>query len=188
MTRHDTKNILPCTDNKIIFKIYVFKYPWLLTTIHTFFSFLGSQAVLPLLSLPPQETQQTTTLSPSLLAFSLLYTVNIAVSNISMNLVSLPLHQILRSTNPALTLFLERVFFGKRVSSATISSLIFVRGSFNISSSHDFLLTCIHNPPLIPYLVLIPKLILFPSHQFIKKICKIYIGHLWSLPRNLRRH
>ncbi|KAJ1561719.1 UAA transporter [Cladochytrium tenue] len=48
-------------------------------------------------------------------AFSVLYTVNIAVSNVSLSMVSLPFHQIVRSTNPAVTLALERVLLGKRM-------------------------------------------------------------------------
>ena len=50
-----------------------------------------------------------------LVLFSVLYTVNIAVSNISLSMVSLPFHQIVRSTNPAVTIVFERVFLKKRV-------------------------------------------------------------------------
>ncbi|KAJ3105460.1 Kinesin-like protein kif19 [Phlyctochytrium planicorne] len=51
----------------------------------------------------------------TILLFSMLYTVNIGVSNVSLSMVSLPFHQVVRSTNPAITLALERLLFGKKV-------------------------------------------------------------------------
>ncbi|KAI9326664.1 triose-phosphate transporter family-domain-containing protein [Zopfochytrium polystomum] len=53
---------------------------------------------------PPREVL-------AILGFSVLYTVNIAVSNVSLNMVSLPFHQIVRSTSPAVTLLLERALY-----------------------------------------------------------------------------
>ncbi|KAJ3196230.1 hypothetical protein HK101_009693 [Irineochytrium annulatum] len=61
------------------------------------------------------------------LAYSILFTTNIGVSNLSLQMVSLPLHQIVRSTNPAVTLVLEWVLLGKMVkSNLTLISLLMV--------------------------------------------------------------
>ncbi|KAJ3110252.1 UAA transporter [Phlyctochytrium bullatum] len=63
----------------------------------------------------------------AVLLFSLLYTANIAMSNVSLSMVSLPFHQVVRSTNPAVTLALERLLFGKRVTSRSVhASLLLV--------------------------------------------------------------
>ncbi|KAJ3218189.1 UAA transporter [Dinochytrium kinnereticum] len=56
----------------------------------------------------------------TILLFSVLYTVNIAVSNVSLSMVSLPFHQVVRSTNPAVTLALEHLLFCKRVSNRNV--------------------------------------------------------------------
>lgn len=46
-----------------------------------------------------------------LLAFSLLYTLNIALSNLTLGLISLTLHQTIRATAPVLTVLLSVVLF-----------------------------------------------------------------------------
>ncbi|ORY52901.1 TPT-domain-containing protein, partial [Rhizoclosmatium globosum] len=60
------------------------------------------------------------------LLFSFLYTANIAFSTISMSMVSLAFHQIVRSMNPVVTLGMEFLFLGKwrqGVPSDIVSSL-----------------------------------------------------------------
>ncbi|KAJ3085476.1 UAA transporter [Quaeritorhiza haematococci] len=59
-------------------------------------------------------------------AFSILYTANIATSNLSLSMVSLPFHQIVRSTNPAVTVTFERLLFGRRRTYETYASLAMV--------------------------------------------------------------
>jgi hypothetical protein len=59
-----------------------------------------------------------------LAAFSVLYTVNIAVSNISMGMVSLPFHQIVRAMGPAVTVAMELAFYSKSRSSRVYMTLI----------------------------------------------------------------
>jgi len=56
--------------------------------------------------------------------FSVLYTLNIAVSNTSLAVVSVPLHQTIRATTPAFTVAIYAIFFQKFYSSATYISLI----------------------------------------------------------------
>lgn len=59
-----------------------------------------------------------------LAAFSVLYTVNIAVSNISMGMVSLPFHQIVRAMGPAVTVLLELAILRKHRSNRVYLSLV----------------------------------------------------------------
>ncbi|KAI8835574.1 hypothetical protein BC829DRAFT_426275 [Chytridium lagenaria] len=67
--------------NKAIMKLIHFNYPWLLTAIHTFMSCIGS-------IINAKARKKAMTLSTVLMfLFSCLYTVNIAVSNVSLNMV-----------------------------------------------------------------------------------------------------
>lgn len=59
-----------------------------------------------------------------LVAFSSLYTVNIAVSNLSLNLVTVPLHQVVRSTTPLFTIVISILLFGKSYLFQTYMSLV----------------------------------------------------------------
>jgi drug/metabolite transporter (DMT)-like permease len=59
-----------------------------------------------------------------LVAFSSLYTINIAVSNLSLNLVTVPLHQVVRSTTPLFTILISVCLFGKSYLFETYMSLV----------------------------------------------------------------
>lgn len=58
------------------------------------------------------------------LLYSALYAANIAISNASLRLVSVPFHQIIRSTCPLFTLALSMVVWGRRPQLASIAALI----------------------------------------------------------------
>ncbi|KAJ3377979.1 hypothetical protein HDU84_008043, partial [Entophlyctis sp. JEL0112] len=63
------------------------------------------------------------------------------MSNISLNMVSLPFHQIVRSTNPAVTIFLEWVFLGKwkgGVASDMLASLFLVIVGVALATLGDY--------------------------------------------------
>jgi hypothetical protein len=60
----------------------------------------------------------------TLLAFSLLFTLNIAISNVSLAMVSVPFHQVMRSTCPVVTILIYRIVFGRTYSNATYLSMI----------------------------------------------------------------
>ncbi|KAJ3335954.1 UAA transporter [Gonapodya sp. JEL0774] len=59
-----------------------------------------------------------------LFAFSLLYTTNIAISTISMGMVSLPFHQIVRSLGPVLTVAIEWALGAPLPSRTVLASLV----------------------------------------------------------------
>jgi hypothetical protein len=60
----------------------------------------------------------------TLLAFSLLFTLNIAISNLSLSMVSVPFHQVMRSTCPVVTIIIYRTVYSRSYSTATYLSII----------------------------------------------------------------
>ncbi|KAI0596263.1 triose-phosphate transporter family-domain-containing protein [Biscogniauxia sp. FL1348] len=60
----------------------------------------------------------------TLFAFSLLFTLNVAMSNVSLAMVSVPFHQLVRATTPLVTAFLSRILFNETLSHRTYLSLI----------------------------------------------------------------
>ncbi|KAI8803140.1 triose-phosphate transporter family-domain-containing protein [Cladochytrium replicatum] len=137
--------------NKVILQMFKFKYPWLLTALHAFCSVIGAYLTVYQNVFDAQRRRAESVQDLFvMLAFSVLYTVNIATSNVSLNLVSLPFHQIVRSTNPAVTVVLEKLIFGKRHSNLTYCSLAMVivgvgmatLGEYDFSAL-GFLLTCL---------------------------------------------
>lgn len=60
----------------------------------------------------------------ALVAFSLLFTINIAISNVSLAMVSVPFHQVVRATTPLFTTVLFRVLFNRTFSTNTYLSLL----------------------------------------------------------------
>lgn len=100
-----------------------FPYPWALTCIHSAAGSIGS-----CVAYRRGYFRRTQGLALRenlvLVAYSSLYTVNIAVSNVSLNLVSVPLHQIVRSTTPLFTILLSLLLFNKTYLTETYLSLI----------------------------------------------------------------
>ena len=60
----------------------------------------------------------------SLLAFSFLFTINIAISNVSLAMVSVPFHQVVRATTPLIITLLYRVLYSRTFSTTTYLSLL----------------------------------------------------------------
>ncbi|KAJ5179531.1 hypothetical protein N7492_002741 [Penicillium capsulatum] len=99
-----------------------FKAPWLLTCLHTSTSALGTAVMLKLGYFELSTLGRREHLI--LLAFSVLFTANIAMSNLSLSLVSLAFFQILRNTVPLFTVVIYRLWFGRSYSLATYLSLL----------------------------------------------------------------
>jgi len=59
-----------------------------------------------------------------LVLFSILFTVNIATSNVSLAMVSIPFHQIMRSTCPVFAVLIYRFRYGRTYPTDTYLSLI----------------------------------------------------------------
>ncbi|KAI9715829.1 MAG: UAA transporter [Chrysothrix sp. TS-e1954] len=106
--------------NKAI--LHDFHYPWLLTTLHATSLSVGCFALL----LRGYFTLTTLTLRDNLYltAFSLLFTFNIALSNLSLDAVSVPFHQIARSLCPVFTILIYRLYYSRTYSTPTYLSLV----------------------------------------------------------------
>ncbi|KAK5329779.1 hypothetical protein LTR93_001367 [Exophiala xenobiotica] len=115
--------VVTVTNKQLLFHT---SSPYLLTASHAFTTFVATSIISRLTSAATpshgsSQTQKTTTSVESLrlplrthlilVAFSLLYTVNIALSNLTLGLVSLPMHQTIRATAPAITVLLTVIVF-----------------------------------------------------------------------------
>jgi len=116
-----------------------FPFPYLLTGIHalcgslgcTFFYLRGTFTL----------TRLTDGENLTLLLFSTLYTINIAISNVSLNLVTIPFHQIVRAMTPFFAVIIYRVFFGKTYSTMTYISLFPVVAGVGFATAGDYYFT-----------------------------------------------
>ncbi|KAI9018951.1 triose-phosphate transporter family-domain-containing protein [Hyaloraphidium curvatum] len=108
--------------NKAAMQFLNFKYPWALTGIHNLFSAVGCYILFSTGAFKPAK------LSPRgnyiMLAFSFLYTINIAMSNVSLNLVTVPFHQIIRATTPVWVLGINALWLSKYPSQRVLVSLL----------------------------------------------------------------
>ncbi|KAL8766943.1 MAG: hypothetical protein Q9209_006424 [Squamulea sp. 1 TL-2023] len=86
-----------------------FPFPFLLTALHALSGMVGTQVLLSrgVFNLKNLTNRDTALLS----AFSILYTANIAVSNVSLAMVTVPLHQTVRAMTPVFTVAIYRVIF-----------------------------------------------------------------------------
>ncbi|KAL1924915.1 uncharacterized protein VTP21DRAFT_4569 [Calcarisporiella thermophila] len=108
--------------NKAVMKTFNFGYPWTLTGIHTLCSAIGAFICYRLGYFHPAKLGERE--SMVMLLFSVLYTINIAISNVSLNLVSVPFHQVVRAMTPLFTILLSLAFLGKRYSTLIYLSLV----------------------------------------------------------------
>ncbi|PIA18261.1 hypothetical protein COEREDRAFT_79774 [Coemansia reversa NRRL 1564] len=90
--------------NKMVLQWYNFGFPWLVTAVHSLGGIIGMQILLVTGYFTPKELDKKQ--MKILLMFSLLYTMNIAMSNVSLHYVSVPLHQIVRGTVPVFTVII----------------------------------------------------------------------------------
>ncbi|EME83430.1 uncharacterized protein MYCFIDRAFT_100093, partial [Pseudocercospora fijiensis CIRAD86] len=98
------------------------RLPWLLTAVHCSATSIGCFAMLGLglLTVTPLGLRE----NLALFAFSFLFTVNIAVSNVSLAMVSVPFHQIMRSTCPLVTILIYKLVYGREYSRTTYLTMI----------------------------------------------------------------
>ncbi|KAL6716820.1 hypothetical protein ACLMJK_004732 [Lecanora helva] len=106
--------------NKVV--LGKFAFPWLLTTLHTGCAFIGCYVLMHRGHF--KITRLTTRENLIVTMFSSLFTLNIAISNVSLEMVSVPFHQILRSTSPIFTILIYRICYSRSYSGKTYLSLI----------------------------------------------------------------
>ncbi|GJJ68621.1 hypothetical protein EMPS_00967 [Entomortierella parvispora] len=108
--------------NKAILSSFRFSYPWTLTGIHTFCSGVGALVMAKMGYFTPAQLGEHENMV--MLMFSFLYTLNIAISNVSLNEVSVAFHQVVRAMTPVFTIAISILFLGKRYSAMTYLSLL----------------------------------------------------------------
>jgi len=108
--------------NKAVMQFTQFKYPWTLTGIHNLCAFLGCLYLQRTGVFSPKRLSRHGELI--MLAFSVLYTVNIAMSNLSLNLVTVPFHQIIRATTPMWVMLINFVWLKKQPQRIVAISLL----------------------------------------------------------------
>ncbi|GAA5848695.1 hypothetical protein JCM3766R1_006414 [Sporobolomyces carnicolor] len=106
--------------NKLV--LQGFPFPWTLTAIQMLSGTIGTQVALSQGVFT--QARLTTKENGVMLAFSGLYTINIAVSNLSLHLVSVPFHQVVRAMTPLFTMALSIALYRKRYSRQTYLSLV----------------------------------------------------------------
>ncbi|KAL1897642.1 hypothetical protein Sste5346_003948 [Sporothrix stenoceras] len=116
-----------------------FAYPWLLTAIHAGSASIGCY-ILELRGLV-KRSELSRRDESVLLAFSVLFTINIAVSNVSLAMVSIPFHQIMRSTCPVFTVLIYRLRYNRTYSTKTYLSLIPVVCGVGLATYGDYYFT-----------------------------------------------
>jgi drug/metabolite transporter (DMT)-like permease len=116
-----------------------FPCPWLLTGIHSIFSGLGTLLLLKLGYFKLTKLSNRDHLI--LIAYSVLFSVNIFFSNYSLSLVSLAFFQIVRNTSPIFTVLMERILFARSYSVATYIALVPIVLGAAITASGDFKFT-----------------------------------------------
>ncbi|KAI9680063.1 MAG: UAA transporter [Caeruleum heppii] len=120
--------------NKVLLE--QFPYPSLLTALHTICGFLGCHILLhrgyfKLSHLTNHENL-------ILYGFSLLYAINIALSNVSLNLVTIPFHQVIRATTPVFTILIHRLIYSEAYPVQTYLSLFPIIVGVGLATYGDY--------------------------------------------------
>ncbi|KAJ7594395.1 TPT-domain-containing protein [Mycena floridula] len=123
--------------NKLV--LVRFPFPYTLTALHTLLGttgcfFLVQTGVITPVELTLQEIIV-------LFAFSILYTVNIVVSNLSLQLVTVAFHQVVRASTPIFTIVFCRIMFGADSSRAKLISLTPVVVGVGFATYGDYYFT-----------------------------------------------
>ncbi|KAH9171121.1 TPT-domain-containing protein [Lactarius sanguifluus] len=130
-------NLVLTLYNKIL--LVSFPYPYTLTAVHAIFGLVGGTC------LQLQNVYQPKSLWGSdyvlLLAFSLLYSINIAVSNASLDLVTVPFHQVVRATTPFFTTVLSWQLINARFNRYQLSSMFLVILGVCLATYGDYYFT-----------------------------------------------
>ncbi|KAG5929489.1 hypothetical protein E4U42_005754 [Claviceps africana] len=106
--------------NKLV--LGMFHFPWLLTFLHASFASMGTFAIMQMGYFKMSRLGRREHLA--LVAFSALFTANIAVSNLSLAMVSVPFYQTMRMLCPIFTILIYRSWYGRTYSYMTYLSLV----------------------------------------------------------------
>ncbi|KAF8805564.1 TPT-domain-containing protein [Phlegmacium glaucopus] len=158
LTVYFTLNLSLTLYNKSV--LIHFPFPYTLTALHALCGTIGASILLslqdtgqggPLLNpttpKPSRSLFQKITLDLSagelvvLFFFSMLYTINIVVSNASLRLVTVPFHQVVRASTPFFTIVFSLVLLSKRCSRRKVLTLIPVVAGVCFATYGDYYFT-----------------------------------------------
>ncbi|KAI8326873.1 triose-phosphate transporter family-domain-containing protein [Blakeslea trispora] len=122
--------------NKVIMAMFQFPFPWALTAIHTLCGTIGSYVFWKMGLFKPDTLRERENMV--MLMFSVLYTINIAISNVSLNLVTVPFHQVVRAMTPVFTVILNVMFLKKSYSNMVYISLVPVIAGVGFATFGDY--------------------------------------------------
>ncbi|KAL0571828.1 hypothetical protein V5O48_010124, partial [Marasmius crinis-equi] len=116
-----------------------FPFPYTLTAVHALFGTLGSSLLARAGVFTPAKLTQFQRMVVT--AFSVLYAVNIVVSNVSLQLVTVPFHQVVRALTPVFTITLSSILLGTTSTRARAISLIPVVAGVGLATYGDYYFT-----------------------------------------------
>lgn len=124
-----------------------FPFPYTLTALHALCGSIGSFALLHIWA--PRSSSPQAPSVPKVhgkelvvvLLFSVLYTINIVVSNASLQLVTVPFHQCVRASAPLFTVALSALLLGKYSSKLKLLALLPVVAGVALATYGDFYYT-----------------------------------------------
>jgi len=123
--------------NKVV--LVHFPYPYTVTALHALCGTVGGWGLLVRGFFVQKR------LSPSdnmaLVMFSVLYAMNIAISNVSLNLVTVPFHQVVRAATPIFTIILSSTMLGSKFTTRRVLSLISVMLGVALATYGDYYFT-----------------------------------------------
>jgi len=107
--------MLVTISNKAAFAKVNFKYPYALSTIHMACNIVGTQIYFAFSK--TKQKQLDTKNKRSILWFSVIFALNIAIGNTSLSYVSVNFNQVCRAMVPVLVMGMSIVYYGKTYSS-----------------------------------------------------------------------
>ncbi|KAF5384186.1 hypothetical protein D9615_003258 [Tricholomella constricta] len=116
-----------------------FPFPYTLSALHALCGSIGTFILVRTGSSPVPRLNAHETLI--LLAFSGLYTVNIIVSNVSLGLVTVPFHQVVRASTPLFTILFSALILGTRSSRTKLLALLPVVAGVGFATYGDYYFT-----------------------------------------------
>ncbi|GBE83559.1 TPT-domain-containing protein [Sparassis crispa] len=123
--------------NKLV--LVRFPFPYTLTALHAFAGSVGGWVLMHRGTYVPARLSFQGHLA--LAVFSVLFAVNIAVSNISLELVTVPFHQVVRAATPIFTTGLSILLFGTQFSRMKILTLVPVMAGVALATYGDYYFT-----------------------------------------------
>ncbi|KAH7101697.1 TPT-domain-containing protein [Auriculariales sp. MPI-PUGE-AT-0066] len=123
--------------NKMV--LVKFPFPWTLTALHALCGSIGGYVLLEQGYYVPARTSSKDNLT--LMAFSVLYTVNIAISNVSLQLVTVPFHQVVRATTPLFTILISVALMNTKLDTQKLLTLLPVMAGVGFATYGDYFFT-----------------------------------------------